>query len=189
MAQDTSTKQRKKPLGCCLVQSITVISLIASLIAILQFAGIKDVQDLQNLFASTTKALPLNISAPPCGFLTSGGELSAIGYSNTLSTLYSCNHADELVMQADGNLVLYEVNIAGSAIALWASNTVGIVDPYVTVQSDGNLVLYDIGGTPHWSSATQGNSGDHLAVQNDGNLVLYSASDQTLWASGTTNQV
>ena len=87
-----------------------------------------------------------------------------------------------LVLQGDGNLVLYDV--AGRA--LWASNTAGHVNVWDAVmQGDGNLVIYDVHGRPLWASNTAGHGGAHLVIQNDANAVIYDPGNHPLWASNT----
>jgi hypothetical protein len=111
-----------------------------------------------------------------------------------------------LVMQQDGNVVLY----TRTDVPIWYTNTGGdccgheglgtMFNLYITMQTDGNLVLYrvvlglDRGPSPMWSSNTAGNPGAWLAVQDDGNLVVYRAGSTTqtannaLWTSGTGGQ-
>jgi hypothetical protein len=91
----------------------------------------------------------------------------------------------ELVMQADGNLVIYN----SSSKALWASNTDNQKASYAIMQSDGNFVVYDGSGAT-WSTRTNGHPNATACFQNDGNLVIYAAgggfcSGTALWASGT----
>jgi GH25 family lysozyme M1 (1,4-beta-N-acetylmuramidase) len=112
-----------------------------------------------------------------CGAMTSGQALQQ-GES-----LGSCDGTHMLVMQTDGNLVLYH-----SGKALWESNTSGTTAYTAEMQSDGNFVLYDAEHAPLWSSGTQGNGGAHLAMQDDGNLVVYASGGRALWASGTNGQ-
>jgi hypothetical protein len=81
-----------------------------------------------------------------------------------------------LLMQTDGNLVLYR-----GKTALWSSVTGGNPGGYAAMQTDGNLVVYSASGTALWSSVTGGNAGAHLAVQDDGNLVMYSKAGKALW--------
>ena len=59
----------------------------------------------------------------------------------------------KLVVQGDGNLVLYDAN----STALWNSGTNGQgVAPYrLVLQDDHNLVLYDGNDQPLWSTNTQ----------------------------------
>jgi hypothetical protein len=101
----------------------------------------------------------------------------------------SCDGRFGLIMQTDGNLVLYEGPCVGTKCGtpLWASNTVGC-GGCAAMQEDGNLVVYDgagrLSGHASWASGTNGNSGAVLALQNDGNLVIYSGSTP-IWASNT----
>jgi hypothetical protein len=85
-----------------------------------------------------------------------------------------------LVMQGDGNLVLYW---AGHG-ALWATGTNGSGATIATMQGDGNLVLYNASGSAKWSSHTYGHAGAGLTVQSDGNVVIYQNST-ALWSSKT----
>jgi hypothetical protein len=93
--------------------------------------------------------------------------------------LTSENHQYRLVLQEDGNLVLYE----GPRHALWASNTQGQRVVKCIMQGDGNLVLYLRNGQPVWDSHTAGKPGSYLLVQNDGNMVIYQP--RGVWASNT----
>ncbi|MCE6994102.1 S8 family serine peptidase [Saccharothrix sp. S26] len=82
-----------------------------------------------------------------------------------------------LVMQGDGNLVLYTA--AGQA--LWHTNTWGTGATYAILQQDGNLVVYTAAGVAKWHTNTWGTAADRLIVQNDSNLVLYGPSGQVFW--------
>lgn len=125
-------------------------------------------------------------------------------------------NADRLVMQTDGNLVLYAKNNS----VLWSTGTNGNPGAELVMQADGNLVLYDSGGsvipTTNLPSNTSvplasGNyyvnrylfhdyvmhqgqelsTPDHtrrLVLQHDGNLVLYNQNNKPLWASGTNGK-
>jgi len=83
-------------------------------------------------------------------------------------TIYSYDAQGDqvkLILQSDGNLVLYDYWRAypNDATACWASNTAGYgSNVYAVNQLDGNFVLYyNSGGTRGtyaiWASATQGN--------------------------------
>lgn len=85
-----------------------------------------------------------------------------------------------LVLQHDGNLILYD----GGMTPLWASQTAGSAATNATMQSDGNFVVYR-GTTALFATGTQGNPGARLVVQNDGNVVVYSSADQPLWFTNT----
>lgn len=95
--------------------------------------------------------------------------------------LQSPNGQYKLLMQDDGNLVIY-----GNGKATWASNTVGAGGSSLNMQGDGNLVIYTSGGKAVWSTGTSGTgNGNRLVMQNDGNLVVYSSIGRAVWASNT----
>jgi hypothetical protein len=86
-----------------------------------------------------------------------------------------------VILQADGNLVLY----APGTKPLWASNT---ADPTVwdaVMQSDGNLVVYNRDQVPLFATCTDGHPGAWAVIQNDGNFVVYDAANKPLWATNT----
>lgn len=84
-----------------------------------------------------------------------------------------------LVMQTDGNLVLY----GGSNKVLWTPYTQGHGADYLIMQTDGNLVVYNAAGEL-WNAGTQGHPGAELHVQDDGNLVIYQGA-HPIWATNT----
>jgi hypothetical protein len=104
--------------------------------------------------------------------------------------LQSPSHQYSLIMQGDGNLVLYSGSVSCptascSGNALWNSGTVGNSGSTVTMQNDGNLVVYDA-GTAKWNSGTPGHSGALLRLQDDNNVVIYQGSTALWdWASGS----
>lgn len=94
----------------------------------------------------------------------------------------TANRKYRLILQTDGNLVLYDNNNR----ALWASWTDGKKASFLAMQPDGNLVLYDNEQMPIWSTHTSGKSTNaRLIVQPDGNLVLYSGAMTPLWNTQT----
>jgi len=112
-------------------------------------------------------------------------ELKVGGVLEQNGTLQSSNKHYRLIVQADGNLVVYKQDTA-----IWASNTTGKGQaPYKLInQNDGNLVLYDHADKPHWATSTNGKSSNqHLSMQDDGNLVLYSG-NHAIWASNTNGK-
>jgi hypothetical protein len=114
--------------------------------------------------------------APPAGCATLGANQS-LGSNGTLP---SCDSRFTLVMQSDGNLVLYQ-----GSTALWASNTVNSGATRASMQGDGNFVLYTASGTPVWASNTANNPGASVTLQNDGNLVVHNAAGAVVWQTGT----
>lgn len=73
-----------------------------------------------------------------------------------------------LILQADGNLVLYK----NGGNPIWNSGTAGRGVTDALMQDDGNFVLYS-NGKPIWATNTAGNGGAIFAFQPDGNLVIY----------------
>ena len=94
--------------------------------------------------------------------------------------LRSTNGNFRLVMQSDGNAVVYE-----NSRPIWASNTNNRgTGPYrLILQDDSNFVLYDSKNNALWDSKTWNNDSRRLVMQNDGNLVLYGPNDNAKWAS------
>ncbi len=83
-----------------------------------------------------------------------------------------------LVMQTDGNLVIYAPN----NVPIWATGTNGRDGAYLSMQDDGNLVIYQ-NGVAYWATGTNGNRDARLVMQGDGNLVLYTPEWRPLWSS------
>ena len=109
-------------------------------------------------------------------------RLSAGQGLRTGQSLVSDDGRFKLLLQLDGNLVIYDP----AARPLWASNTAArpeVSDAFM--QGDGNLVVYDIAGRPLWASNTWGHPGAWLNMQDDGNLVVYDSGNRPLWASDT----
>ncbi|GAM23606.1 hypothetical protein SAMD00019534_067810 [Acytostelium subglobosum LB1] len=71
---------------------------------------------------------------------------------------YITNGGFYLVLQQDGNLVVYRGNNFASCNAIWSTQTHGKGHaPYrLTMQHDGNLVIYDASNAPTWATATHG---------------------------------
>jgi nucleoid-associated protein YgaU len=103
--------------------------------------------------------------------------------------LTSSNGKYILIMQGDGNLVLY----TESNTPVWATRTEGKGAVRASLQDDGNLVLYTKEVERRfrrdepvavWASQTRGEN-VRLILQDDRNLVIYTADGRALWASGT----
>jgi hypothetical protein len=97
--------------------------------------------------------------------------------------VWSCDGRFALVMQSDGNAVLYRFD----GVPLWATGTNGSGAKWLVMQADGNLVVYSDAGAV-WHTSTHGHPGSVLAVQDDGNVVIYGPGGVALWASGTCCQ-
>ncbi|MGH9054388.1 MAG: hypothetical protein ACRDYY_00755 [Acidimicrobiales bacterium] len=96
--------------------------------------------------------------------------------------LLSPGGAYQLMMQTDGNLVLYY-----GGTALWATGTYAPSDDYALLQTDGNLVIYT-SSAAIWASNTAQEPGDGLYVQDDGNVVIYQGST-ALWNTATAANI
>lgn len=97
-------------------------------------------------------------------------------------SLESPSGQHSLLLQEDGNLVLYDQDRQ----PVWASGTDGQQVSDATMQADGNLVLHGPSGDAVWASDTYGNNGAYLVLQDDRNLVIYAADGSPLWATNTT---
>lgn len=129
---------------------------------------------------------------PGLGFYTmvrfsTSGTSSSLGSNQILTTgqsITSSNGRYRLVMQNDGNLVLYSINRP-----LWHTRTAGTAANRVVMQDDGNLVIYDAQNKAFWASGTAGKGISSLTIQNDGNLVLYDSANRPTWYTGTQGQL
>lgn len=91
----------------------------------------------------------------------------------------------QLVMQADGNLVMY----ASGGRVRWHSWSYGNPGARAVMQADGNLVVYATSGRPLWHAHTYGNPGARTVLQPDGNLVVYRRDNVPLWQTGADSAV
>jgi Domain of unknown function (DUF4476) len=165
-------------------------------------------QDDGNLVLYTRGEKPLwasntgGISSDRCLMQADGNVVIYKGQKPVWASNTYGNPNAKLIMQDDGNLVIYDANNK----AIWASNTVQIVQPqisnavccdqtlgkiesenkmyYTVYQDDGNLVLYTAEGKPLWASNTGGIKSDRCLMQTDGNVVIYNGSQPT-WSSNT----
>jgi hypothetical protein len=88
-------------------------------------------------------------------FLVHQGDGNVVLYDNQngsalWSTRTNGRSTDALIMQSDGNLVLY----APGGNPLWSSRTHGNGGAFLAVQDDGNVVVYTAGGRPLWATGT-----------------------------------
>jgi parallel beta-helix repeat protein len=139
---------------------------------------------LQSEFHSATLRYVLGVSEPSILRVaqTPTGCTDMLGNQGLYpgQSLYSCDGRFHLILQNDGNLVLYQ-----GGTPLWASGTTGSSSAVAIMQGDGNFVIYNAAGTALWSSGTPNHSGAYLAVQNDGNVVIYSSVGIPLWSTNT----
>ena len=82
-----------------------------------------------------------------------------------------------LVMQGDGNLVVYT-----NGSPTWASGTAGQPGAIAAMQGDGNLVIY-LNGVAIWASHTWGNPGAKLTLRNGGTFQIVAPNGTVLYSS------
>ena len=183
---------------------------------------------LRPTFRSTVAALVVTVLASLVSVFGTTQPAAAAGYcwshvyQNT--ELYSCLGGQtlsagqywrfgrvDLMMQNDGNLVLYRAGKRTPADAVWSSRTFGTAARAMVFQADGNLVLYtadrkraiwstnsQVGCTEWGQGGGSSARGTILARQSDSNLVIYCAfyydpprtslpplPEDVLWASNT----
>lgn len=109
-----------------------------------------------------TPSPSVNAVAMSDGFrFTPGGKVD-VTWSNGIS--------ETLIMQTDGNLVLYVSN--GK---VWGAGTNrSTPGNFAVMQADGNFVVYDVWQNPIWATGTNGPN-TYLYLQSDGNMVIYRA--------------
>ncbi|MGI5132596.1 hypothetical protein ACQEVB_37740 [Pseudonocardia sp. CA-107938] len=138
------------------------------------------------LVAAAAAMLPIVVVTPvaaaaPAAPTVSRGVLPPGATLAPDDQVRSNNGQYTLVMQQDGNLVLY----AKPDKAIWDSRTQGS-GLRAVMQQDGNLVVYTPDDKPLYDTATGGHPGAKLAVQDDGNLVIYGKGGDVLWGRQLT---
>jgi hypothetical protein len=168
------------------IQTRTLLPFLGALSALAVACGANDgTVGTDPDVASATS--PLQIDQ---GFFNTMGPLSSEGASAELlfpgQVLMSQGGGSSgcgwgLVMQNDGNLVLY-----GSQ-AWWATGT-NNGSNYAALQGDGTFVVYNFSGVPQWASNTNDGGGEKVIMQTDGNLVMYRSNNSVAFATGTNGR-
>lgn len=133
------------------------------------------------LFAATLGALSMAATA--------GAQ--AVTMPSTISSghrllagqeLDSAGGNDRLVLQGDGNLVIYD----RANHAIWASGTTGPNQATsLIVGAGGDVTLRTSSGRIVWSTKSAATAPATLAIQDDGNLVLYAQNQSVLWSKNS----
>ena len=109
-------------------------------------------------------------------------------------TLDQCNYiADNnknfmLILQSDGNLVLYDIK---NALMIWKANvkiisTVATTTKYqMKVNTSDGLCIIDSNNNKVWSLGLSNNGIKTLKLESNRNLVLYDTNNNPLWATNT----
>lgn len=129
----------------------------------------------------SSRLTPQSLTSVPEGVLASGSKLT----SGQSLLLYTQSHNKyELILQSNGNLVLYELesNPVNPSIPLWATNTTN--GHTLQMNLDGNLALYDTKNRIVWASGTSGHPGAILQIQDNANLVI-TKSNTPIWATNS----
>jgi len=193
---------------------------LAAIILIVDFTGPLNQPGLNpKIVHLTNKTAVSRQTALPCGFVAKGplqqpqqptfvtdGGIPVLQYPAGLfpgtniqvpNAVYSANKADQLVLQDDGNLVLYCLTCQ-PVRPLWSTQTRGKEGRTLYFQPDGDLVLRNAYGKTIWHSNIKsdcaGSERAYFTLQNDGNMLMLinQNSDNTgmaylLGASGCTN--
>lgn len=151
-----------------------------------------------------------SVFTPAPNFPLGTGQIVASGTNasklNKGDILYSQNGWYKMMMQFDGNLVIY--NKANQPV--WNTGTANTAAHYAWFQADGNFVIYDqdnevtkpaanlptgtgeiLCGNTESSKLYKGdvlyttNGWYRLTMQSDGNLVLYNKANNVVWSTGT----
>ncbi|OKI99998.1 hypothetical protein AMK19_30015 [Kitasatospora sp. CB01950] len=129
--------------------------------------------------AALLGAAAIALMAPAANASTEPDAVAQLNSGERLTAGQTMKSGDSvLVMQGDGNLVMYLESSTGVRVktALWSTGTYGNPGAYAYMQPDGNLVVYKQGGTAQsdalWSTGTWNSPG--------GYLVLYRGA-MTLW--------
>ncbi|MCU7823528.1 hypothetical protein [Kitasatospora sp. DSM 101779] len=134
-------------------------------------------------------AAPAATAAPALQPTATAGT-SFLGSGERLAPGQSLTSGESsLVMQGDGNLVLYLVGPTGNhGPAVWHSGTFGHPGAYAYMQPDGNLVVYRRGGSAPsdalWSSGSWGHPGAYAQLL-DGWWGVNSSTSGMLWQTAT----
>jgi hypothetical protein len=123
--------------------------------------------DIQALWASNT-AIPFTPGATEARVLDPS-------VSMTVDAEYVAG-AYKLIFQGDGNLVVYDQNMA----PVWFSGTANIGATQAVMQGDGNFVISNAAGQPLWYTGTGGFPGAYAQIQANGNFVI--AYQVPIWA-------
>lgn len=110
-------------------------------------------------------------AAPGQSYLTRGQSLET---GQSIGRYTQAGAWTYLIMQSDGNLVLYTNGTPGTSRRVcWATNKYDQgLNSYAVYQSDGNFVVYYGFGeyTPLWASGTQNDGGTTVNINRYGQL-------------------
>ncbi|HET8910557.1 MAG TPA: CHAP domain-containing protein, partial [Ktedonobacteraceae bacterium] len=148
--------------------------------------GFLHIADTGNGTETPGTAAPSNIGGPGLGVgnaINHGNDHLLVNQTLQANQyMTSVNVQSVLIMQPDGNLVLYT---GPGYHPIWSSKTFGHPGAYAKLESNGDFVVYSQSGTTLWHSQRYG-SPDKLIMQSDGNLVEFS-SGLPIWSTATSH--
>ncbi|MBT8254848.1 MAG: hypothetical protein KJN68_12820 [Bacteroidia bacterium] len=133
-----------------------------------------------------------NAKFPMTEFHRFGNQMPANQSLFVDDCLMSENRQYYMVMQEDGNLVIYQIREYGSDRAVWATKTNKSSASELEMQEDGNLVLYNKYRRAIWrSGTTRGLDSQYggskkpvkAVLRNDGKLALYNDYGDVIWTN------
>lgn len=150
--------------------SFTVLSAGSATLALQNSSVLLDVNSSSDILGTRTNGSFTSVNGLAAGQVLASG-----------STLSSNNTQYRVVMQTDGNLVIY----SASNQVRWFTGTAGNPGARAVMQTDGNLVVYTPADKPLWSTTTNGFSGAAAVMQDDGNLAVYNVFGRPTWSTVT----
>lgn len=112
------------------------------------------------------------------------GKLDAGQSMHAGDTITSTGGRYQLIMQKEGNLVLYDARTNPAHPApVWASPTDGNPGARADMQKEGNLVIYNAANKPVWTTPTDKNPGASLRIGDDGHLAIVGPGGNTVWTA------
>lgn len=145
------------------------------------------------ILATAFASVPISAMAQDSALLRATETPKLTEGLGTNKLLVSPNGQFSLVMQGDGNLVMYKTacGVGDPKCAFWQSGTRSAIAEYnFQINWDGNIVIYGPKGVHH-NFGTGGASGPYFVVlQDDANLVVYNGTGpvgagEAVWSSKT----
>jgi len=155
---------------------------------VMQDDGNLVISDWTNTFMWETRTAPILPIT-----LASADTVQTGEYLVDDTKIVSPNGKYSVVMQKDGNVVLFKGNGA-SATSVWATNTAGNnnLPHQLKFLIDGNLILYDSQSHVLWRTYMNYPNiakPNRLIIQDDGNLVIRDLVNTELWSTNTAEAV
>ncbi|HSX47567.1 MAG TPA: hypothetical protein VLF63_02220, partial [Patescibacteria group bacterium] len=107
------------------------------------------------------------------------GTMNINGVLTTEHQLVSPTRQYRLILQTDGNLVIYNRN----NVAIWSTGTHDTLPTAFTLWGvNSDLILYDSNGTWLWTAGISGMGGTVMYLGDDGNISVNTGNGYTVWS-------